>query len=247
MQSFDDIADYYEVLTNAAARLEREGPLLREQLAQAPGKRVLDLACGTGLHALFFTELGAEVTAIDASEAMVRHAQSQRPHARIEYRAQDMRAISGGPWDLVVCLGNSLALLQLDADLHRVFSLLGAALTPHGRFLAQLVNTTALSAQAPRHRVERKEIDEGHLVAIKSLAPQGDHTLLTLAFFAGSLGRYHSATETAILRHWTREDLRAAGHGAGLVELEAFGDFTGTAFDTAQSGDLLTIFQKSAD
>ena len=56
---FTTSAKYYEVLSDNEKRLKREGPFLKETLQQAPGLRVVDMACGTGLHAEFFAKLGA--------------------------------------------------------------------------------------------------------------------------------------------------------------------------------------------
>ena len=112
MAAFHTIAEYYEVLSDSEARLRREGPFLAECLERAPGRRVLDVACGTGLHAEFFANLGAEVAALDLSAEMIAHARERRPHPAIHYAAGDMREPPTGPWDLAVCLGNSLSLLE---------------------------------------------------------------------------------------------------------------------------------------
>jgi SAM-dependent methyltransferase len=42
-----------------------------------PGKRVLDLGCGSGDHALYLQNLGCAVTAIDLSESMVQLAKEK--------------------------------------------------------------------------------------------------------------------------------------------------------------------------
>ena len=55
-QAFRDIAVYYDMLAGGRKRIDREGPLLMDCFGRAPGRRVADLACGTGLHALFMAE-----------------------------------------------------------------------------------------------------------------------------------------------------------------------------------------------
>ncbi len=82
MNAFSTVADYYEVLTNSASRLAKEGPLLLRYLEKAEHQRVLDIACGTGLHALFLAENGAVVTAVDLSLEMTGlRANSSKPSA----------------------------------------------------------------------------------------------------------------------------------------------------------------------
>ena len=184
LDAFRATAPYYEVLFDSAPRLEREGPCLLSVLERAPGQRVVDLATGTGPHALFFAENGAEVDAFDLSEEMIAHAQAQRPHDRIHYSQGDMRQPEGGPWDLAICLGNSLSLLPAYADVTATFASLRQRLAPEGLFLLQVLNYGLDSAQEPRHRVVTKEHDGAEIVAVKSLVPQEGRTLLSLAFFA---------------------------------------------------------------
>lgn len=45
------------------------------------GNRILDLGCGTGVAAKYFTERGMRVLGVDASPAMVSMAETQAPHA----------------------------------------------------------------------------------------------------------------------------------------------------------------------
>lgn len=46
-----------------------------------PGKRVLDLGCGSGDHAAYFMKSGFDVTAIDNSKSMIRIAKQNGVHA----------------------------------------------------------------------------------------------------------------------------------------------------------------------
>ena len=241
LAAFRSGAAFYEVMFDARARLEREGPLLREMLERAPGNRVADLACGTGPHALYLAERGARVTASDLSEEMVAYARAHRPHPRITYTRADMRAVTGGPWDLVLCLGNSLSLLP---DFEAVADLLARIRThlpPGGLFLLQVLNYEAASAQEPRHRVVRRRHGGADVVAVKSLAPEHGHTLLSLAFFAFQEARHTSSAESAVLLHLTRAVLAGAAEKAGLRLAETWGGFDRSAFDPHNSPDLICL------
>lgn len=154
MNAFDRGAVYYEAFANAAQRLQREGPFLLEYLRHAPGNRVLDMACGTGPHALFFAEHGAAVTAVDFSESMLAYARQHRAHANITYKQGDIRAITGGPYDLVLCLGNSLCLLTTKDELNAAFGGVFKALCPGGIFITQTLNYRApcCPTAPPPHR-----------------------------------------------------------------------------------------------
>jgi len=244
MDAFTSSAELYEVLSDTDGRLEREGPLLRECLHKASGTRVVDLACGTGLHALFFAELGADLTALDASAGMIAHAKRHRPHARIQYDVGDMRELRGGPWDLALCLGNSLSLMPSVAELAQVVGRVAAALSPGGLFLVQILNYLAGPAQRPQHRVERKPVGDRDIVAVKSLVPYERRTLLTLSFFALRDEEWESVSETAVLTHFGLEDVAASGERTGLLAEGTYGGFDKRPFAPAQSPDLVYILRK---
>ncbi|HNR33001.1 MAG TPA: class I SAM-dependent methyltransferase [Candidatus Hydrogenedentes bacterium] len=272
MAAFSSIAPFYDALADKAGRLEREGPVLRRVLDAAAGRRVLDLACGTGLHALFLAEAGAAVTAIDVSAAMIDYACRVRPHPKITYRVRDMRDAEGGPYDLALCLGNSLSLLADEDHLKAVFARLRLVLAPGGLFLAHVLNYAAAVAQEARHRVERAVVEDMPVVAVKNLVPDGAHTFLSLSFFfetreeaeedlrSGTLsprervgvrveddGRdarapWTGIAETAVLRNWSVEDLTRAARRYGLVARDIFGAFDGRSYEPETSPDLLVLF-----
>jgi len=242
---FERVARYYEVLANARKRLERESPLLSEVFERAPGERVLDLACGTGMHAFWFAQQGASVTATDLSEGMIAYARSHRAHERVDYRAGDMRTPPAGTWDLAICMGNSLSLLIAEADLRRVFSRVGERLSRSGLFLFQVLNYGRPDARQPRHRVEDALLPEGKLVAVKNLVPVGNYTLLALNFFVEEeQGRFQSAVDTAVLRHWSQDELIALARESALETEGLYGGFRGEPFETSVSPDLIVLLRK---
>jgi len=244
MDAFTSSAELYEVLADTDGRLEREGPLLRECLHKVPGRRVVDLACGTGLHALFFAQLGADVTALDVSADMIAHAERHRPHARIQYDVGDMRKLHGGPWDLAVCLGNSLSLMPSAAERAQVLKRVAQSLSSGGVFLVQILNYSARSALRPRHRIERKPMGDRDVVAVKNLVPCEKRTLLTLTFFALRDEQWESLSETAVLTHFGIEDLAAPAERVGLLAEGAYGGYDKRPFSPTESPDLVCVLRK---
>jgi len=243
-QAFRDIAVYYDMLAGGRKRIDREGPLLMDCFGRAPGRRVADLACGTGLHALFMAEAGGIVTALDASPGMIAHARAYRTHPSITYGVADMRCLPVDTWDLALCLGNSLSLLPSEDDLASFFRGVAAALAPGGLFLAQLLNYNAPSAQEPRHRVERHRVAGEETVAVKSLIPDGNRTLLSIVFHITDENGTRSLADTAVLRHWTSGDLRRAAESAGLCIAAEYGGLDRTPFDSSTSADLIVLAEK---
>lgn len=245
MFGFHGIADYYEVFSDGPKRLEREGPLLRELLERTPGKRVVDMACGSGLHARFFADVGARVSAFDIAREMIQLAQTKGDAERIDYRVSDMRSIMGGPWDLALCLGNSMSLLPTASAVQETFNTTAACLKPGSLFLVQILNYSSKDMQAPRHRIERKDIAGVSITGIKNLVPDGDHTLLAMAFFAHKGNKVERVCETSMLQHLDLQQLSAAANAAGLELVDSYGGYDKTDFDVDLSSDLLAIFGKA--
>ena len=75
-----------------------------------PGARVLDCACGTGTLAVGLALRGFEVSASDASEAMVARtrALAAAHGVRVEASVRVWEELDGGPFDAVFCVGNSI-------------------------------------------------------------------------------------------------------------------------------------------
>lgn len=105
--------------------LERES--LFGLLAPREGERAIDAGCGAGFYGILLQERGCDVTAIDASEPMVRIARAaglRALHARIEDAGLD-----AGQADAVVCAGA----LEFCETLAPVFSAFARWLRPGGR------------------------------------------------------------------------------------------------------------------
>ncbi len=237
-------APWYDALSGGEKRLAREGPFLLDALSGAPLRRVLDLACGTGIHALFFAEHGADVTACDLSPEMIDRARAARPHPRIAYQVADMRRPPSGPFGLALCLGNSLSLLPETDDMQACFQNTAAVLAPDGCFVLQVLNYANPALREPRQREETATFDGGEVLARKTLVPCGDRTTLRLEYTVTYAGRTEEVTtETMMLRHWSLENLHGAARAAGLSLESAHGAFDGTPYDAERSNDLVLLLR----
>ncbi len=112
------------------------------------GKKVLDLACGTGELALKLAKDGFEVMGLDRSAPMLEKAKekAQREGLHIPYLHSDMRDfLLPHKVDLVTCLFDSINYILRYDELETVFGNVYRALNPRGMFIFDMNTIFGLS------------------------------------------------------------------------------------------------------
>lgn len=94
-------AAHYDSYPNALIALEE--PLVHRLLGDVRGKKVLDVACGTGRHAVRLAEDGAYVTALDRSEEMLAVARTKTDRVRWLRGDLDRLPFDDAAFDVVLC------------------------------------------------------------------------------------------------------------------------------------------------
>ena len=133
---YDGFAEWYEQWSG-----ERP-PLIAAQdglLPAVTGDRVLDIGCGQGRMSRRLAGLGAKVTGVDVSAAMLGKARAAGP-ANITYIRADVTGglawWDGRAFDGCTC---EMALMDID-DLAGALSAVSATLRPGGWFVASIVH-----------------------------------------------------------------------------------------------------------
>ena len=124
-------------------------PRVNQRLAHHVGRpaRLIDLACGTGAHALLQAHGGTQVVGIDLSPAMLHRARLRAAGRSITFLEADMRHFDTlKPVDAVTCLYASLNHLPEPTDLTRTFTRVAAHLRPGGVFVFDLNSQHAFEA-----------------------------------------------------------------------------------------------------
>jgi len=176
--TYDDFSADYDRFVDWPARLAVELPFIERQLQALGARRVLDAACGTGMHAVALAQRGYEVAGADLSAGMIERARANAAAAGVEVRFEvagfgDLSAtltpalsLSGrggtdsplplregqgeGGFDAVLCLGNSLPHLLTLRDLATALADFAACLAPGGLVLIQNRNFDAVVASHER-------------------------------------------------------------------------------------------------
>ena len=230
---YDLLAPVYDLLTVGYGHdhwlRELEALALEHGLA---GRRLLDVACGTGSSFLPLLLAGYEVTACDLSSEMAARA-AQRSRGRAVVHVADMRRLPDwGPFDLITCLDDSINHLTEPGDVVDALTGMRANLAPGGLLVFD-VNAFA-AYRAPGDHVIA---DEHRLVAWRggpaTLTAPGEACEVVLDVFErveGELWRHSSVRQPH--RHYPLAQLLDLIGQAGLRVVATRGQRPGAVLDT---------------
>ncbi|MHB1294282.1 MAG: class I SAM-dependent methyltransferase [Anaerolineae bacterium] len=249
---YDALGEDYDRFVDWEQRLAFEMPFVRELLSRHSVRRVLDLACGTGMHAIALARQGYQVTAADISATMVRRAQANVQAAGVPV---DVQHFGFGriaehlkePLDAITCLGNSLPHLTTPESLHAALADMAGALRPGGILLLQSRNWDKVLARQERFMPpETHQVDSRHWAFLRFYDFEGE----TLRFNMVRLhregeGPWRALVDSTTLRPWLAQELRQALNVAGLGEVAAYGSLRGDPYETESSGDLVLVAGRS--
>ena len=123
---------------------------------------VLDLACGSGRHALLFAMRGYCVTGIDLSWQAIKYARAKAKEmgiSNIRFIHQDMRRPIDGVYNLIVNLFTSFGYFDTEEEHHRVLINIWNCLKPQGWVIFDYLNPQYLKDNlVPFERIEDNEL-----------------------------------------------------------------------------------------
>jgi SAM-dependent methyltransferase len=240
------------------ARLDRPAPLV-EGVSPAP-MRVLDVACGTGKHAIALAQRGVDVTGVDLSAAMIDRAQA---NAAAEGLDGVRFAVAGfgqlaerteGEFDALLCLGNSLPHVLTEGALQTTLLDMAAVLRSGGLLFIQMRNMDAVLARQSRWMPLQSRCEE-------TSAQGGGHEWLFVRFYDfcadGSLvfnvvtcerggwtpseerGPWKQRVDATRLYPWRYGQLTEVVTKAGFGDIRCYGDMAGASYDRESSGNLV--------
>ena len=221
-----DLACLYDVFY-AAKPYPEEARFVSECFAQAgvpAGGRVLDLACGTGGHALELAALGYEVVGVDIAEGMLQEARRKASSRglSVELLCQDLRRldVGKGAYDAAVCLFDSIGFLLTDADISDALCRVRQSLKPGGVFIVEAWHGAAMLSAYDRVRVRRFGSPGEEVVRVTETeldVGSQSATVSFTVFHQASDGRWDAFRGAHRNRFFFRQDLARLLEGAGLI------------------------------
>jgi len=238
---YGTLAPYYDIFIDWDKRLAREIPFI---LAVAAGaaKSCLDLGCGTGRHLAALRAEGFRVEGCEPSPGLRSLAEKNLPGVKIhDCRMEDIDELAGrcGPWDLALCLGNTLAHLPA-GRFPAFFSGLRNAVSAGGAAVVHVLSYDRIMQLRPASLASKEiEKDRDRYSFQRNYEYGTDNIRFTIEIRKnGNLLGVENQTLFPVYSASLVESARQAG----LVKSRLFGGFdTGQPY-TEESENLVAIF-----
>ncbi len=271
---YDAFSADYDRFVNWDERLAAEMPFIERALKTSRAHRVLDTACGTGMHAIALARNGYLVVGTDASEEMIDQARTNATAAsRASAGSQagtvqfatvgfgrlaaalgignqgTQNEVAGTPrFDALLCLGNSLPHVLTPAHLDATLEDFANCLRPGGLLVVQNRNFDAVLAASDRWmgpQGHREGATEWTFLRFYDFDPDG-----LLTFNIVRLRREEGSAwrqQVGATRLWplTEHELLSALQKAGFDGLSRLGDMQGAPFDPKSSPNLVISAYRS--
>lgn len=216
-----------------------------------PVSRVLELACGTGSHALFLDKLGYLVLATDHSEDMlaVARRKAQQLGSRIEFRLQDMTKLElpGDPFDAAVCLFDSIGYVVTNERLKQVLTGVWRQLKPDALFVFEFWHAAPMISQYDPLRVRSWDTAEGKVVRISettlNISQQTSDVTYSVYEFSKD-GTYSSFQETQTNRYFLVQEMEYLLSSCGFQLVKSFSGFRNDQVITRDTWHVVAVARR---
>ena len=174
MSVFGAYSRYYDLLyedKNYSKEVEFVSAIIRRRAPSA--RTMLDLGCGTGIHACAFAREGYQVTGLDRSAEMLAIAHERRKQAGangsgpVDFQQGDIRDFKlTHRFDVVVALFHVISYLPANSDLEAAFARIRDHLKPGGLLIFDHWYGPAVLTGRPAPRIKTFENDEVKIIRI---------------------------------------------------------------------------------
>ena len=207
---FIKYSDYYDLL-NQGKDYETETKYVESLIEQFKSNNVenlLDIGCGTGLHANFLSRNGINVLGIDTSQSMLDLAQSKyKNNKNISFKKGDARSFNAEiKFDVVTSLFHVINYQITNDDVKKFFKTVSSHLKMNGLLIFDFWNKPAVVNLGPSKRTRTME-DENNII-IRTGNPKHiiDKDIVEVNFDINiqnkSTGNKFSFTEDHMMRYY---------------------------------------------
>jgi SAM-dependent methyltransferase len=224
-------------------RLANEAPFFQWVFGRVEARRVVDVACGTGRHAGMFASWGIDVVGLDASQEMIAAARRENPGPTFEV-ADFLSAprAAPGPFDVVVCIGNSLPHLTSAAEVGQALAGFASMLRPGGALVVQDRNVDRMYAKGETLLgPSARTVGGAEYVFVRLYDLEADRMRLTIVTLVREAGAWRAAADSTALIPLFADKLVPMVTAAGFAQVETYGAYDRRPYEPTGSVDLTLV------
>lgn len=259
--TYDSFSEDYDRFVNWHDRLAAEMPFV-DAVLQAfqdhgrSGARVLDAACGTGMHAIALAQRGHLAAGADSSPGMIGKAAANASPAGVSIRFETcgfgslagcFKGDSLMPFDLLLCLGNSLPHLLSKDAIRAALADFSACLRPGGMLLIQNRNFDAVLEKRERWiepQSHRENGGEWLFLRFYDFDPDGLITFNIIMLMRSPNGDWRQEVAVTRLFPLKQAMFKELLLEAGFEHIEYYGQMKPVPFNPQTSGNLVVVAKK---
>lgn len=165
---FENYAKYYDLLYKDKDYKKESDFIISliKQHSQKKNLRILDIGCGTGIHAHYLAEKGYQVTGIDLSKEMIKIAQENKNNKTEFYVADATSFNLNTKFDIVLSLFHVVSYQSSNKDISSMFSNVSKHIEKDGIFIFDFWYAPAVLTEQPSVKIKRFETDEIKVIRI---------------------------------------------------------------------------------
>jgi len=250
---YNTFSEDYDRFVNWDSRLVYEMPFIEKQIQflQIQVKRpldILDSACGTGMHAIRLAKAGHRVSAADLFPEMIAKSKQNAATAGVQVNfktagfGEMTSAFGTDQFDLLLCLGNSLAHLITEQDLIKSLQDFANVLRSGGMLFIQNRNFDAVVQRQERWvepQLYQSEGEEWLFQRFYDFLPNGliRFNIVTLKHRLET--DWQASVNSTILRPQLSTELVYHLEQVGFKDIRTFGSMQAEDFSPESSGNLI--------
>jgi glycine/sarcosine N-methyltransferase len=258
---YDEFSQDYDRFVNWKTRLAAEIPFLLEYLDKLEKDmdrraRILDMACGSGMHAITLAKHGYTACGADLSPKMIAKAKQNAKTAGVKVNfkessfgnlSSDLAGEKEFPFDMITCLGNALPHLLSTELIQTTLWDMANCLNPGGYLIFQNRNFDAVLANKERWitpQGSREGDSEWIFLRFYDFDHDGLLTFNIVRLARNGSENWQQRVSSTRLYPLRRDVLTGLLEDSNFTDIATFGSMASEKFQPKRSENLILVARK---
>ena len=218
------------------------------EFSSGPTRDILELACGTGQHALEFEKLGYNVTATDRSPDMLEVAQKRACGKNLVLAEMEHLDLPKKNFDAAVCLFDSIGYLKTIEAIANALARIRSHLRDGALFIFEFWHAPAMLNGYSPVRERRWKIDNGDITRTSETTLDRENNLAEVVYTVEERKRDGSCTtfrESHVNRFFSVNEMETLLSRAKFSPIKFFAGFNKTEPIIDDTWHIVAVAQKS--